>query len=210
LILEGHIRDNRALRHAGGTVHERRVGLGDTVKMKPRGLIPKLVGQVDDDCVSDVGLNERTWPLIIDADDWAAEAVRAGPDPGDVLVVGDRGRRDARDPGQEEKQPDGRHAKARVPELCLGDVEERLHPLPQAVAPVLLEKDAKRFHDPSGDHGVGMKPGKARLVRFVGRRLVLVLGNINKICHVVCRCRNDVTKVYVVIDNNIPECGCSG
>lgn len=80
------------MRHTHRTIHVRRAVLVNAVKMQRRRLVTKLVVEVDDDTIADIGLNARNGPLVIDANDGTRErCVWIGSDPSDVEVVVDSG-----------------------------------------------------------------------------------------------------------------------
>lgn len=83
---------NLALRHAHRTIHMCRTVLINAVKMQRSRLVTKLVVDVDDDTIADIGLDPRNGPLVIDANDGTRErSVWIGRDPSDVEVVVDGG-----------------------------------------------------------------------------------------------------------------------
>lgn len=67
-----------------------RAVLVNAVKMQRSRLVTKLVVDVDDDAIADIGLDLRNGPLVVDANDGTRErSVWIGRDPSDVEVVVD-------------------------------------------------------------------------------------------------------------------------
>ena len=62
---------NAALGDSNGAVHSVGALLEKTMPMKTGRLVAQLVVDVDNDRVTNIGLERRTWPLPIDTDGWA-------------------------------------------------------------------------------------------------------------------------------------------
>lgn len=80
-----------------------RAVLVNAVKMQRSRLVTKLVVEVDDNAIADIGLDARNGPLVVDANDGTRErSVWIGRDPSYVEVVVDGGSADKAQRGSEQ------------------------------------------------------------------------------------------------------------
>lgn len=87
----GRVGRQRALGDHTGAVHPVGADLIDTVEVNTGRLVAKLVGQVDDDGITNVGLDLGARPLSVDTNDRPRDVLSTvGVDPGSLPVVGDR------------------------------------------------------------------------------------------------------------------------
>lgn len=82
-----------------GTIHI------EAMEMQSGGLVTQLVVNIDNDPVPNSGGDVRDWPLPIDANGRAREAVWLGRDPGDIEVIGHCGSNGRRN--KQEEYPHG-------------------------------------------------------------------------------------------------------
>lgn len=93
VVFEGVTGRNLALRHTDRAVHVRGAVHEETVKVQRGGLVAKLVVDIDDNAIANIGLDARNGPLVVDANDGTRKgSVWVGRDPSDVEVIVDGGR----------------------------------------------------------------------------------------------------------------------
>lgn len=93
VVFEGVTGRDLTLRHTDRAVHVCGAVHEEAVEMQRGRLVAKLVVDIDDDAIANIGLNARNGPLVVDANDGTRKgSVWVGRDPSDVEVIVDGGR----------------------------------------------------------------------------------------------------------------------
>ncbi len=78
------------MRYASGAIHGGTPLLKKSMEMKTSALIPQSVVDIDDNAISNIGIDGWTWPLAVYANDWSHHrSIWIRHDPGDIPVVRD-------------------------------------------------------------------------------------------------------------------------